>query len=598
MALPLEKRREKFIIKSKEIHLKKGIEFNYSNVKYVDGKTKVEIICKEHGPFFQRPINHLDGKGCPDCGKKFLGKGKLMSQETFLEKCNKIHNNFYDYSQAFYVNGRSNITIICPIDGHGQFDQKAASHKEGHGCPECAKIIASNSTRLTIDIFKDRANVIHNNFYDYSIANYIDNNTKLKIICPKHNSVFEQRPSNHLVGQGCPQCGRESHIKLMTYTNEEFIEKVKAIHGDAYDYTRVKYIHNKLPVELECKKEGHGIFSIRAGNLFEGHGCQKCGLEILSKKLTKTQEEFLRQAIEVHGDKYDYSKSVYNKNNEKIIIICKKHNKEFLQVPHGHLDGKGCQECGTDRMAKSNILTNEEFIEKSRLAHGDRYIYSGSSYEKSSNKVRVDCKIHGPFYQMASSHMNGRGCPACFATTMFIHNFVELCQEKYKHLDYDYSNTVYTGAHCKIIIGCKKEGHGNFIKLADKFYHGGYVCPKCTPKKNSKPESLWLDYIGIHPSCRNNRVVIGDRFFYLDGIDYDKNIIYEFYGDFYHGNPKYFDPDKINKVTGKTFGEMYKNTLEKEKYITENSNFTFITIWERDFSEKVRSGEIIIPKYN
>ena len=121
---------EEFIRKAKKIH---GDKYDYSKVEYKNNSTKVCIICPEHGKFWQRPNDHISKKaGCPQC------KGThLYTKEEFIEKANKIHNNYYDYSLVKYINNKTHIKIICPI--HGEFEQRPDKHLRGQGCPKCKK---------------------------------------------------------------------------------------------------------------------------------------------------------------------------------------------------------------------------------------------------------------------------------------------------------------------------------------------------------------------------------------------------------------------------------------------------------------------------
>ena len=119
---------EEFINKCKMIH---GEKFNYNNSEYKGALTKIEIICLNHGSFFQTPNAHLQGQGCPKCSKT-----KPLTQEDFIDNCKMIHNNKYNYDKVNYINNYNKITITCLI--HGDFEQKASDHKRGFGCKKCS----------------------------------------------------------------------------------------------------------------------------------------------------------------------------------------------------------------------------------------------------------------------------------------------------------------------------------------------------------------------------------------------------------------------------------------------------------------------------
>jgi Zn finger protein HypA/HybF involved in hydrogenase expression len=200
-----------FINKAITIH---GDKYDYSLVDYKKSKLEVIIICKEHGKFKQTPNSHLQNRGCPKCG----GKNKLMTNE-FIEKAKLIHDNKYDYSIVDYINNSTHIKIICDI--HGVFKQTSDSHLRGSGCPKCA------NKNVTTNEFIIKAKLIHVKKYDYSLVNYINNISKVKIICYTHG-IFEQTPNSHLNGEGCPTCkSSKGELLIKKYLDEHNVEYIK-----------------------------------------------------------------------------------------------------------------------------------------------------------------------------------------------------------------------------------------------------------------------------------------------------------------------------------------------------------------------------------
>ena len=188
-------------------------------------------------------------------------------------------------------------------------------------------------------------------------------------------------------------------MKLLT--TEEFIERAKSVHGDKYDYSKTVYKKSTEKVCIICPI--HGEFWQTPKIHLNGFGCSKC-----SHKHSYTTMEWIELAKKVHGDKYDYTKVEYKNAFKKVCIICPKHG-EFWQTPNGHLNGDGCPKCFLDKQRK----TTEEFIEKARQIHGNMYDYSKTNYINSRTKVCIICPTHGEFWQIPSSHLNGRGCPVC-----------------------------------------------------------------------------------------------------------------------------------------------------------------------------------------
>lgn len=189
----------------------------------------------------------------------------------FLEKSKLSHNDKYDYSLANYINANTKIEIICPI--HGSFRQSPFLHMNGAGCKQCVNELLKIQRISNIDVFVEKANVVHNNFYDYSNGVYDGALTNIIITCPIHGE-FEQLPSNHLRGHGCVECRNDKHSLERRDTVDEFITKAKQIYGDRFNYDKVVYINNSTPIIITCKE--HGDFIQRPFNHFEGVGCKEC----------------------------------------------------------------------------------------------------------------------------------------------------------------------------------------------------------------------------------------------------------------------------------------------------------------------------------
>ena len=164
---------EEFIQKAKAVH---GNKYDYSKVEYVNTKTKVCIICPEHGEFWQTPEKHLKGQGCSKCRYLSISKRFSQGREKFIEKANVVHHNYYDYSEVDYVNGHTHVKIICPM--HGIFFQDPASHLSGCRCPKCAKIGAASKNRIWTDTtcrkeaqkYKTKLEFLHNSSGAYTYA--------------------------------------------------------------------------------------------------------------------------------------------------------------------------------------------------------------------------------------------------------------------------------------------------------------------------------------------------------------------------------------------------------------------------------------------
>jgi len=192
------------------------------------------------------------------------------------------------------------------------------------------------------ELFIQRGNTAHNNKFDYSLVEYKNTHTKVKIICPEHG-VFEQRPMDHIKGIGCQRCSG----KGLTMTQDMVIDRIKSVHGDLYDTSLVEYQANDQPVTLICKE--HGEFQITPKSVFlQKAGCNKCAYQAKAAARRKSVEQFIAEAVVIHGTTYDYSQITEYKNSKTVLpIVCKTHGM-FQQTPDAHINQKsGCPLCNT-----------------------------------------------------------------------------------------------------------------------------------------------------------------------------------------------------------------------------------------------------------
>lgn len=185
-----------------------------------------------------------------------------------------------------------------------------------------------------------------------------------------------------------------------------FLQKAKFMWGDTFDYSQAKYLSNAEKITIVCPL--HGEFYPTAGSHLRGTGCPSC-----SGNKKKTNKEFITQAKEIHGDKYDYSDVVYVSTNKKVTIRCNLHGT-FEQLPKQHLNGHGCKKCWAKTINDHRITkAKNSFIPKAMAVHGEKYDYSKVKYTGSHRKITITCPIHGDFEQTASNHIQGQGCPSC-----------------------------------------------------------------------------------------------------------------------------------------------------------------------------------------
>lgn len=231
---------------------KHGNKYDYSKVKYTGSTIKICIVCPQHGEFYQTPSSHLRGYGCKLCGFETISNVKMYNINKYIQKCSEKHNHKYDYSHVNSVNGVRKINIICPE--HGVFSQSPVEHLRGYGCPICG-----GTHKLTTEAFILKAKECHGDKYDYGGVVYVNNRSKIRIVCPVHGA-FYQTPHAHLSNQGCPICKEsklEKEIRNLLDDNNisyEVQKKFVWLGRQSLDFYLPKY-----NVAIECQGAQHFI---------------------------------------------------------------------------------------------------------------------------------------------------------------------------------------------------------------------------------------------------------------------------------------------------------------------------------------------------
>ena len=344
-----------FTEKAKKIY---GDKYDYSKSVYVNSKTKVIIICKIHGEFLQTPTDHYHG-GCKKCADILRGENRKFSKEEIIQKSREVHGEIYDYSIIEYING---VIENIKCKEHGLFSQLRDIHiNRNGGCKKCADILRGENRKYTKEEIIQRAKEVHDDAYDYSKVIYTGIYDKIIIICKEHGE-FEQTPSNHIRGAGCQKCYDERRGTALCFTKEEILQKAKEVHGDTYDYSKALYngIDNKM--SIICNTHGEFLQTPYC-HINKEHGCKMCSAILRGKNRTWTTEQFIEKANIVHKNIYNYTKTEYTKQNEKVIIICKTHG-EFSQAPSNHIQGQGCPKCGKEVSVEEKMYKQKNVYRK------------------------------------------------------------------------------------------------------------------------------------------------------------------------------------------------------------------------------------------
>lgn len=270
--------------------------------------------------------------------------------------------------------------------------------------------------KLTLEKVQEQFKQVHGDEFDYSNVVYIDTNTPVEVRCKKHDFIFTPTPKNHKNGAKCKICGREAQTDKAKKSKEQFVKEVQEIYGDKYDLSLVEYVNGRTPVSIVCKDreilkvtphsllnkkvylvkgkkktrstdkemfleevfkiygdkndyentvignsrgkidaicKKHGKFTVGMVSHFNGVDCPKCSAISYTKTRSKTTEEFIEQAKKVHGNKCDYTNTIYKSCKEKVEIKCNVHNTYFEQYPTNHLFGGCCRKCLSENISKS-----------------------------------------------------------------------------------------------------------------------------------------------------------------------------------------------------------------------------------------------------
>ncbi len=262
--------------------------------------------------------------------------------------------------------------------------------------------------------------------------------------------------------------------------DKDKIEKLKIVHNNIYDYSKILFTSRLNPINIICNI--HGEFNQTYAAHLRGQGCPICGKENRCKNKKIKFEEFLRRAKLKHGEKFIYDSNGYNGIESAINIKCIKHGL-FSQVAKTHIKSSGCPKCGKESAANKLSLTRKEFIEKSNLVHNKKFNYDLVQYINNRTPIKIICNIHGEFIQKPIMHLQGNGCSKCAGTNKSnTEEFIK--KSKLIHGDkYKYDNVNYLNNKLKVLICCKK--HGNFSQSPSHHLHGS-GCPTCKDSKGEK----------------------------------------------------------------------------------------------------------------
>ena len=271
---------------------------------------------------------------------------KRLTQEIFLTRCREKWGDKFDLSRVQYKGASVKVEIGCERHGWqlilpGRFLLK-------HGCPECGKA-ARGPEGMTYPEFLEKVNKKFANKYTYSHCKEFDLKTSsLQIVCPIHGE-FTQIARRHWESEaGCTECGHLLAGERRLISKDEFITRSTDQHGDRFSYSKITIEveegkANRQVRNIYCNQH-EGYFDHDMSSHLRGVGCPVCHWR------DKTTEDFIREAIEQHGNKYTYENAHYTTWDGLVSVTCPAHGDWNVKAyAHTRKDGKatGCPVCGS-----------------------------------------------------------------------------------------------------------------------------------------------------------------------------------------------------------------------------------------------------------
>jgi hypothetical protein len=296
---------------------------------------------------------------------------------------------------------------------------------------------------------------------------------------------------------------------------KKFLSQIKKIYGDSISFPDLDYRNNRTRVNVKCSIH-NTIYTAWPCNLISGRrGCTKCCGNL-------TQEDFIEKSIDVHGFKYNYDKVKFVNTTTPVTITCPIHGDwDTKPITHYH-NGSKCPKCAPfDRR-----LSTDEFIDKARQVHGNKYGYDKVVLDTIQATVEIKCPTHGYFKQPARAHLAGHNCKKCgiLSTKNTLEEFITTANKIHGNT-YDYSRAVYVNSKTKLTVVCKY--HGEFYVRPNSHIANKSGCPRCRESYGERMIAHYLDQFGI--TFKKEYSFKGSRYrfdFYLP----KHNVLIEFHG--------------------------------------------------------------------
>ena len=396
-----------------------GDKYDYSNTKFGRTRDDIEVKCNKCGNVFKQTLKrHLNGQGCPECGKAYAATYQKGNYQHFIDRCAAKYGNKFSFPniEDEFVNVHCKITIHCNDCGN-TFRRIAGDFLKSTigGCPKCrekelrTKYKRINKRKIKYFSYDDLKNIL---IVDANIVKFEGKkagNEDVDIICPTHgkytlkaNTIFRRKKCN------CKRCTSS----LKGQTTEEFVKRATKHHNGRYSYEKTDMLHKRSDGAICITCPEHGDFWQLPYNhlrCIPEKACQKC-----THPRKYTTETFIERLKEIRGDIFDTSKLDYKGTDEDVCIICHEKDEfgdehgEFWVTPHSLISMKtGCPKCS------QKFGSYERFKKLATKKYNGFYSYDNFVYKNAITPSLITCPEHGDFEMSANQHLSGRGCPTC-----------------------------------------------------------------------------------------------------------------------------------------------------------------------------------------
>jgi len=418
---------------------------------------------------------------------------------------------------------------------------------------------------------------------------------KLKFLC-SNNHEFETIPKHITSGHGCPKCGIIQTISKNTVSHNQFIEMLDE-RNIKFDPIRLSpnqtYSGTYNPLTFLC--ENNHSFSTTPKSVLRGSGCPTCfsqrynSLNKIQSLIDENNKNTLTEQIQLLSNSVDIT------YNETTQFKCS-NNHIWDETPKHIINNFRCPLCKTDRkntFKREKLLQLQQFLlERNRdNINTPIYLVDGEKFKSHHSMMKFICRYN---HQWEASFLRitrcKSGCPHCYGnarktTEQFIEQLSNLNNTR-KNKIILIPNQSYVNAAHKLDFECDKK---HVWKARPYNIINGYGCPDCSINRNYSFKAIrWLEYIINKENIKILHAENGGEYripnlnIKVDGYCKETNTVYEFLGNYWHGNPNIFDQTDINVNLNKTYGLLYEETSEREELI-KNAGFNLISIWEEEW---------------